>query len=345
MTTTARDIINKLIQQQAIQQQWAAQHFEIMEDGHFSAIAINGKQCVLAPYPEFSALIYRGQNQYYEPCKSSLYRTSLSKIERFIAEMRIAEFHILLSSHPAVIDFASWSVMGLRIKIDFEGLAQHFGLATQLIDFTSNPLIAAFFACCEYDRKSKSYKPILQSTQKGVFYTYFEAADVGDPTGPKIPHSSIVGLQPLRRPAEQYAWCYRLPKRASLNSRPFLTCTPFLHDRRVSIKVFERFEGGEQLFPSDPLAEKALHISLTKKFSQNAFQMAMAKHGKKMKQGSTLNALKRKGIAIINTPTVAFSETEQQEISKDWDARKPYLFSRIHFRKACPVYASADDSL
>jgi len=332
---TALELAHRLREQQEAQQKWAEQHFDTMDDGHFMAVAINEKECVLAPYPEFTALIYRGQKQYYEPCRSSLYRTSPNQIYRFIAEIRAAEFQLLLSDHPAIVDFSQWSVMGLHVRIDYEGLAQHYGLETQLLDFTTNPFVAAFFACCEYDKNSHEYRPLLRTTQEGVIYTYFAAADIGDPAGPEEPYSSVIGLQPLRRPAEQYAWCYRLPKRASLNSRRYVTSLSFVHDPRVSTKVFEQFEGGAKLFPYDPVSEKARQILSAKEFSNGAFHMALAKYGSRMKEGSTLNALSRKGITITDEAKVAFTKAEKTEIEKDWSERRSVLDSRIHCRRAC----------
>lgn len=172
MRVTALELAKRLREEQESQYRWAEQHFDTLDDGHFMAVAMNDKECVLAPYPEFAALIYRGQKQYYEPCLSSLYRTSHSKIDRLLARIRVAEFQLLLFDHPAVVDFSGWSVMGLRFRIDYEGLAQHYGLETELIDFTSNPFVAAFFACCEYDNDSHESRPIMRAGQEGIIYTF-----------------------------------------------------------------------------------------------------------------------------------------------------------------------------
>lgn len=334
MSETALDLAHRFQAQQEAQQGWARQRFGIMEDGHFMAVAINDRECVLAPYPEFAACIYRGQSRFYEPCRSSLYRTAPNRMDRFIAEMRVAEFQFLLSGHPAVVDFSTWSVMGLGFRIDYEGLAQHYGLQTQLIDFTSNPFVAAFFACCEYDRDVHEYRPIRREAQEGVMYSYF-AADIGDPDGPEEPLTSIVGLQPLSRPAEQYAWSYRLPKRASLNSLRYITRFSFVHKPEVATRLFEHFEGGKKLFPYDPVAEKARQILASKELSREAFRLVLARHQGRMKEMATLNALKRKGIEIIEESRISFTSAELEEIAQEWRARRPDLESRIHYRRAC----------
>lgn len=332
MRVTALELAKRLREEQESLNRLAEQHFGALDDGHFTAVAMNDKEFVLAPYPEFTMSIYRGQNKYCEPCLPSLYRTSTSKIDRLLERIRVAEFQLLLFDHPAVVDFSSFSIMGLTLKIDYEGLAQHYGLKTELIDFTSNPFVAAFFACCEYDNNLQKYRPIMKAGQKGIIYSYLAAADMA---GLWQPHSSIVGLQPLSRPAEQYAWCYRLPKRASLNSRRFVTSSQFVHDPRVSIKIFEHFEGGAKLFPYDPVSKKAREIASMKKLSRSAFDLAMTRYGQRMRKQSILNDLSRKGVEIVDDRETVFTEAEKAKAEKEWNERRPDLISRIHWRKVC----------
>ena len=216
---TAFDIIKQLIIERDKQMNWFSKLFGAMPDGHFSAVAINDKQCVLVPYPEFTMSLYRGQTKYYEPCFSSLFRSKTNKMDLLIANLRRAEFQLLLSNHPAVVAFDKLRVMNLSIHIDYEGLAQHYGLKTQLIDLTSNPYVAAFFACCTYDNTLKRYQPVLKKNDRGVIYHFSYALNnIFEGQTGSIPTASVVGLQPLYRPAEQYAYCYRLPKKKSLNS-------------------------------------------------------------------------------------------------------------------------------
>ena len=335
MGLTALELAKILREEQEHSLRWAGQHFDTMDDGHFSAIAINDKECVLQPFPEFGGYIYRGQRQYYEPCRSSLHRNRPNKIERLIEKIRQAEFEMLISNHPAVIDFSNspdWSIVGLRCKIDYEGLAQHYGLKTELIDFTSNPFVAAFFACCEYDRESNKWRPIEHGCQDGIIYKYNQAFDMAEEQ--EEPCSFVVGLQPLPRPAAQYAWCYRLPKRASLNSQRFVSHFSFVHEPKVSTKIFERFEGGEKLFPNDPVSNKAIEIAKANRLSRNAFNLAFSKY-KQNKTEKILNNLSRKGIQIVNNREIIFSESEILEIQREWNERRYDLISRIHWRMAC----------
>lgn len=243
-----------------------------------------------------------------------------------------AEFELLLQQHPAISDFNKERIMGLRLRIDYEGLAQHFGLKTELFDFTSNPMVAAFFACCEFDHQTKKYHPILEPRDEGVVYALNEAFDT---SVEEIPCSSIVGLQPLSRPGRQYAWACRLPKGATLNNRRFIETIRFAHDAKSSQKIFEYFEGGAKLFPHDPVVDKACAIAKSMILSEQAVLLAISRYRKGTNEESVLADLTRMGLEIVNYQPCPFSSTEREQIQKQWDRYKDVLLSRIHWRRAC----------
>lgn len=330
MALTAIELANRLRAEQRLEQQWIGRHFETLEDGHFSAVAISDEECWLAPYPEFSLTIYRGQNRYVEPCLPSLHRAHPNKIERLIERIRAAEFELLLSEHPALMDFSTWSVEGLRPRIDYEGIAQHYGLKTDLLDFTSNPLVAAFFACCQYDRNARGFRPITQPGPSGIIYRYVPVSYMDLEKSRPF----VVGLQPLRRPAEQYAWCVRLPHRTSLHSQRVVSAFSFVHDPQVSWKIFQDFEGGAKLFPDDSVSAKASAIASASTFSRDAFSLAMTRYGQHMKERSTLNDLARHGIQITRIREISFTQAEIEGATVEWNERRSDLISRIHWRRA-----------
>lgn len=330
MALTAIELANKLREEQRLRQQWFEHHFEALEDDHFSAVAISDEECWLAPYPEFSLTVYRGQNQYVEPCLPLLHRAHPNKIERLIERIRAAEFELLVSEHPAIVDFSTLSIVGLRPRIDYEGLAQHYGLKTDLLDFTSNPLVAAFFACCAYDKMAGEFRPITRPGPPGIIYRYDPVCYMDLETSSPF----VVGLQPLRRPGEQYAWCVRLPHRISLHSQRVVSAFSFVHDPQVSWKIFQDFEGGAKLFPDDPVSTKASAIASTSNFSHDAFSLAMARYGQHMKERSTLNDLARHGIQITRNQEISFTQAEIEGAAAEWNERRPDLISRIHWRRA-----------
>jgi len=176
----------------------------------FHAIAFEGGYFKLMPGPEFNQWIFRGQEKYFNPCKPSMYRGGKDKLDFFIDRLRCVQFEHVLYEHPAIVDCQNeLIVMGNHLWIDYEGLSQHYGLPTELMDFSSNPWVAAFFAVSWFDIESQRYVPITSGSEDGVFYRLNLAMDVMEPDK-RV--SEIVGMQPLVRPGKQKAFSVRVKK-------------------------------------------------------------------------------------------------------------------------------------
>lgn len=125
-----------------------------MGSGTFEAVLTgNGDEKCLIPEVGTLQYLYRGQNEEYVPCVPSIYRGNPSEEEFFVERMRLEIFSRLLDSHPVIDRFFKRH----NFKIDYEGLAQHYGLKTSVLDLTSSFDIAMFFATCKYDRNVDKY--------------------------------------------------------------------------------------------------------------------------------------------------------------------------------------------
>ena len=159
-----------------------------MED-KFEIVPISPKgTCILRPTFYSYNKYFRGQTAFYQNCTPSIFRkdedNKRDSIDIFIDRLRSCEFELLLKTHPVVkklnkgirIDKLG---LDLSIKVDYKGLAQHYELNTNMIDFTNNKWVAAFFAACK--KKDDKYIPIDpkedDNEEIGVFYTYSQPPD------------------------------------------------------------------------------------------------------------------------------------------------------------------------
>lgn len=116
------------------------------------------------------------------------------------------------------------------LYVDREGLAQHYGLATDMLDVTSNFDVASFFATCAWNSVLRKYEPVTDNLATGVIYRITPAlmcsmARPGGPFGPV----HIVGWQPLPRPEQQRAFVVKMKPGQDFTSLPtvetFVSCT------------------------------------------------------------------------------------------------------------------------
>ena len=141
-----------------------------------------------------------------------------------------------------------------NIKLDKLALAQHYGIPTGYLDLTDDFNVSAFFATCYWTENG--WKPLSEDSEyNGIIYR-IELRGLKNPFSEYKP----LGPQPLPRPTEQSAWVTELPITHSFDGWPNVYLMQFNHDKAVGEYFLEKFNGGEALFPFDPLSEIAREI-------------------------------------------------------------------------------------
>lgn len=290
-----------------------------MTEGHFEAVLTgNGDEKCLIPEEGFPFYLYRGQNEEVIPCVPSIYRKNPTEAQIFLNRMRLVEFKHLLDSYPIANGFFKKN----NFVVDVEGLAQHYGLKTSVLDLTRSLDVAIFFAVCKYDSKSDEYDYFKDNkTHSGIIYVFDPIFD-NEP----IPLSSVdvyngnirpIGLQPFCRPAAQKGFSAHVKKNESVKCyiyRFTFTCEDSKH-------YYDLFEQGKTLWIKDELVDKVKAISTMKEFSFRIFnETCLSYKSKDYSKKQLMKQLKKDRVTFgADVPHVVFTREECEKIIERWN--------------------------
>jgi len=308
--------------------------------------------CVLRPFSYCFNSYFRGQYEYFDDCVPTIYRIKVENsqnkkkdsIDQFIHRLRSSEFELLLRTHPFVKSVFNEGInlkdIGeIKLKVNYLGLAQHYELETDMLDFTNDKWVAAFFAT---NRKvGDRYSPI-DSGSYGVVYRYCPPPEyflrMNDDSKPDEKFS-IIGLQPFKRPGEQKGFALKMENGENLNQIRGIQKFFFRHDKLAAEIIHNRMNQGNNLFPFDEIEALAQKIKGSKKISINAFKLAFEKYPvPQMDEIKLQEACIDKGIKFVNYPIVRFSKDTEKNFIKYWkNGGEKEFFSKIVFRRTLSV--------
>lgn len=289
-------------------------------DGTFEAVLTGrGEEKCLIPEVGVLHFLYRGQNEETVPCIPTIYRGNPNDAQVFLQRMRLVQFHRLLKSHPVVTQFFEKH----HFLVNEEGLAQHYGLKTEVLDLTSNLDVAMFFATCKYNKGNDTYDYYHEEGEhEGILYVFDPIRD-NEPS-PSIyienyMHGNIspIGLQAFPRPGAQYGYGLHIKKGGSTKSWMYR----FTFTTEDSKHYYERFRKGEALWIKDRLIYKTKQIAEQTLFSYKVFDEAFARFRPKGYSKTGLKAaLADEHISLVKKrDDVVFDEVERQEIVEEWN--------------------------
>lgn len=271
--------------------------------------------------PEVGTLhfLYRGQNQEVIPCVPSLYRGNLSEVEIFVERMRLVVFKRLLATHPVIENFFRRH----SFKVDEEGLAQHYGLKTSVLDLTSSIDVAIFFAICWYDKSSDSYHYYNDGKEHDAILYVFNPILDNEPTlslklENYMNHNiTPIGLQAFSRPGAQQGYALHINKGNSTKSWMYrfkFTCED-------SKRYWEMFREKETIWDKeDKLIPKAKHIATQSVFSFDVFDETFRDYRPKGFSKTKLKSALPPDIRLERKVSdIIFSKEEVTEITADWN--------------------------
>lgn len=246
--------------------------FDDIEGLH--ALADERGHIMLTSGIEMPMAVYRGQTQEHQPCVPSLARLQHAQ-DQLLALCRNAAFEEVIGSHPFVCHCEKVRLFDdAPLCIDKQGLAQHYGLTTDLMDVTSNFEVASFFATCQWNAASRSYQPIKFATAPGVLYRLVPGLFVGMDQPAEFRY---VGWQPLHRPEQQRAAALLMKNGLDFESLPTVQKVRFKHSAKVSVRIWKSFDEGRALFPADAAADLAEQARCLMVFTRPQLDQAWTK--------------------------------------------------------------------
>ncbi len=287
----------------------------------------SGGPYVLRPTTPAPLTFYRGQIKFYKNCLPIIYRNNeQDNVDLFIERLRSAEFELLLRNHPFVkevfdkgvaINYQGKQVV-VPLKVSYLGLAQHYGLKTDMMDFTSDKWVAAFFAT---NRSTpQGYKPV-HDEELGVVYRYSPSPESPEKNSDPAykPRLETVGLQPFSRPGEQRAFALKLDEGENMNDIPNMQRGFFKHNQKAAKVIHSRMNQGNSLFPPDDIIQLANKIKETHKISSKAFELTWKRYPlPNSDKDNAMQACKQKNIKICNYPVFRLSKDIDKRFRTFW---------------------------
>jgi len=250
-------------------------------DYAFEQVKFPDGKFYLLPIKRDYARLYRGEQKEFPSSKPTIYREGISELNFIISQIKLFEFEQMLNQHPVVKILKKQH----HFFIDTHGLAQHYGFKTDLMDFSSNPLVAGFFATCHRNSKTKKYEPYNETfKQKGVIYillTNFFSVNATTSCFPIRWGNEInpIGLQPFKRPGLQKAFSLKLSEKHDLRNYPGIFKYTFDYDSNDAQYFFNFFEQGKKVWINDDFSALANLIDNNDHYTYNSFHRAVVQLG------------------------------------------------------------------
>lgn len=212
-----------------------------LNDFQYEIMEMNDNSCIILPnFMQFN--YYRGEpSDLYPECFATIYRNN-KKYDNTIDEdgiiidmLKLIEFEEIIKTFPQVK-----SALKHKIRVNFEAIAQHYGLNTRMVDFTQDIIVASFFATHTFSNTKNGYEivenGIGQIHRCSSLTGNFDMGIIGLSEDFK---QELFGVQPFLRPQKQCALGMSSPKKYDFNK--IGTTIKFKQNKHMNRKLNELF--------------------------------------------------------------------------------------------------------
>lgn len=261
--------------------------------------------------------LYRGQNTFFEDSKPTIYRKEWNVAERLEIELQIADFREILNDNPEVKECKR-----AGMDVNYKGLAQHYGLKTDLFDFTNSAFIAAFFATTDYNEDTGLYTPVHDDSRIGVLYFHTMGGEMNDMFGHK---NNIwpIGSEALRRPQEQRGYALEMEEGDNLNSMPNCFAYKFKQSPLISNQIFMQSRFSLLLFPYDPMTNKIHSMVKERIYSEKSLKSLIDRGIVNLSYNEAVEQLNSIGCRLVPTTPYVYNKDEINFINHVYKSKFP----------------------
>lgn len=228
--------------------------------------------------------LFRGENKEYDLCFPNAYRELVEHVKLY--ECSLEKQAELVIRNAKTLRFTRYElpehpVIKLCEKVGFyydkAAIAQHYELATSYLDLTHDFSVAAFFATCY--KEGEKWKPMKNGV--GVIHKLTPSEEKFQ----ELQNNAVcipepLGFQLMLRPTEQSAWTLEIPFGWNFLSYPTHKRLKFSHSEEVGQYFLDLFDGGNKLFPFDPLSNVADKIKQSLDIEEKIVDDILAGFGK-----------------------------------------------------------------
>ena len=289
----------------------------------------------LKPSLRKNKFLYRGQAEFYSPCKPSLFRDSNKHY--YVDDMiQINEMEVLLRDHPLVKLFEQGFMLMnefIQFKINYMGLSQHYYNRTNLLDLTSDIDVAKFFAVSTFDMENDRYVE-YNGDQLGVLYYFDIQADTFTERIGRKYKIDTIGKQPFMRSGSQSGFLINLQIDDDFNLFPEVRYLFFKHDPAITSRIFKESMNGDKYMPQEILRthwyKRMADEKERMKISYEALKLNFANNTHES-HSKILKELQMKGFKISNKYKSSFTDDELDLYYKNSERIWAEFCSNIHF--------------
>lgn len=298
---------------------------------------------------------WRGEHAFFPKSGASGYRHSVSNsnVQVLINKCRLCEFRTLISQFDAV---KQWDVS----YVNYQALAQHYGVFTSMMDLTGDLKTALFFCGTKYDYSVKKWVPLEKKdfeyadSRKSIFeqggdsryaVLFRSNVDINDirwylhrQSKERIGLIKPIGYQPFMRCSSQHGYMVEVENDYDMKKDPLFDVICIELDEVFTHWIWEEMGQGQLVYPNLDIPDISMYvdkINHTKTFFTNSLLSEFSEE----EIDSDRDILKGYGYQIVDGNNDLIPQNEIDRINSSYTFQRATQLARIpQIKKDCIIH-------